>query len=452
MTSTSRSGSCYSNGSLQSTAGKIFQPRSATDPIKNLHIIADLSIGGAEMMLYKLLSEMNRERFDPVVISLMDSGELRERIEVLGIPVYTASMRPGMPTPASIWQLVRLVRQLNPDLIQGWMSHSNLAAQLASIFASGRVPVLWNIRQSLYSLSYEKPLTAAAIKLCAQLSNWPTKILNNSRASAVQHEAIGYRSDKTLVIPDGFNTDLFAPSVEARRSIRLELGVAEDSVLVGLVGRYHPMKDHANFLYAAQLLLKKYPEAQFVLSGKRIDLRNEALCKLIHDSRIVGRTHLLGERHDMPHLFAALDIASSSSAYDEGFPNAIGEAMSCGVPCVVTDVGDSAWMVGETGRVVPPRDSEALANAWRELIELGPGGREALGRAARARVMEYFSLRSVVAQYETLYENVIAQKASERVKQNGHYHPLDRLAPVNDRRQEASSAGDVGRSAPSEPG
>ena len=165
------------------------------------------------------------------------------------------------------------------------------------------------------------------------------------------------------------------------------------------------MKDHANFLRAAALLLKEFPDVHFILIGSGVDRENQVLHQLIQDLGLFNRIHLLGERSDMPCLTTALDIATSASAYGEAFPLVVGEAMSCEVPCAVTDVGDSAWIIGNTGRVVPPRDSEALANAWKDLIELGAKGREALGKAARARIIEHFSLDAVVAQYERLYEN-----------------------------------------------
>ncbi len=367
-----------------------------------LYVITGLSTGGAEMMLYKLLSRINQSRFTPVVVSLMDRGTFGDRIEALGIPVHTIGMKRGIPTPATIVRLIRTVRQLNPDLIQGWMYHGNFAAQLARTLTLKSVPVLWNIRHSLYSLSYEKSGTAAVIRMGAPLSSFPVKILYNSKISASQHEKLGYQATKTMVIPNGFDPELFTPSVESRISLRTELGLANDAFLIGLVARYHPMKDHANFLHAAALLLKDYPDVQFVLAGNGVDKENPTLCKLINELGIAERIHLLGERQDIPRLTAALDIASSSS-YTEAFPNVIGETMSCGVPCAVTDVGDSALIVGNTGRVVPPRDSEALANAWKELIELGPEGRKALGKAARARIIESFSLNSVVARYESLY-------------------------------------------------
>lgn len=386
------------------TTGRVNGGRpGGTEPVRILHIISNLSIGGAEMMLYKLLAGMSREKFEPVVISLIGRGALGTRIEALDIPVYTAGMNPRMPTPAALWRLVRLARRLRPDLIQGWMSHGNLAAQLAGAFTPGAGPVLWNIRRSLYSLDHEKPMSRAVVKLGARLSGSPAKILYNSKVGAVQHADFGYRTDKTLVIPNGFDTELFVPSTEARNVVRPELGVAENSILIGLIGRYSPMKDHANFLRAAALLLRNHPDVHFVLCGRGVTRENPALGRLVRERGIAGRVRLLGERHDMPRLMAALDIASSSSAYDEGFPNVVGEAMSCGVPCAVTDVGDSAWVVGETGRVVPPRNPEALCAAWRELVEMGTAARRDLGMRARQRIKDQFSIEMIVRQYEEVY-------------------------------------------------
>ena len=372
--------------------------------IRVLHVITGLSVGGAEMMLYKLLSRMSREKFELAVISLTDRGVLGARIEALDVPVYAVGMKPGMPTPAAAWRLMRLARRLKPDLVQGWMSHGNLAALLAGAFVPGPAPVLWNVRRSLYSLEHDKPLTRTVTRLGARLSGLPAKILYNSRIGAVQHKAFGYRADKTLVLPNGFDTELFAPSVEACGSIRLELGVAEDAVLIGLVGRYSPMKDHANFLRAAASLLKSRPDVHFVLAGRGVAWENQALGELVRGLDIAGRAHLLGERRDMARVTAALDIASSSSSFDEGFPNVVGEAMSCGVPCVVTDVGDSAWIVGETGRVVSPRNPKALCSAWLELVEMGPAARRKLGARARQRTKDQFSIEKIVRRYERVYE------------------------------------------------
>jgi len=382
--------------------------------VKILYIISDLSIGGAEMMLYKLLTETDRNHFEPAVISLIDCGGLRPRIEELGIPVHTARLKAGVPSPLGFWRLVRLMRRLKPDLVLGWMYHSCLAAQLARFFLTRRPIVLWSIHYSIESLAAEKKLTAAVIKVCAVLSKLATRVIFVSRASQAHHKPFGYSLARSCVIPNGINTSEFVPSKESRTSLRSELGLTEDVLLIGMMGRYHPMKDHAGFLQAAALISQKYPHVHFVLTGHGVDDRNTELRRSIEDLGLTLRTHLLGERHDVPRIAAALDVFSLSS-YTESFPNVIGEAMACEVPCAVTDVGDASWIVGDTGRVVPSRNPGALANAWEELIELGPAGRKALGSAARARVIEHFRLESIVRRYEALYATVLAEELAKGV-------------------------------------
>jgi glycosyltransferase involved in cell wall biosynthesis len=397
-------------------------PPSGLERIRIIHIINDLSIGGAEMMLYKLLSEVDQDRFDPVVVSLRTRGKLNGRIEALGIPIYSVAMRLPLPTPTSCWRLIRLVRRLDPDLIQGWMYHGNLAAQMAGAFVR-KVPVVWNVRQSLYGFDYEKRSTAAVIRVSASLSNLPARIIYNSRIAAAQHGAIGYKLQNSVVIPNGFATSLFTPSLEARRSVRTELGVADDTVLIGLVSRHHAVKDHTNFLHGAALLLRSHPEVQFVLCGENVNWVNPSLCSLIDELKLAERIHLLGQRQDMARITAALDVATSSSCA-ESFPNVIGEAMSCGVPCVVTDVGDLVWIVGETGRVVPPRNPQALAEGMRELVELGTDARAAIGKAARDRIIKHFPLKEIECLYEALYEGVLhpAGSALPLSGSNVRYH------------------------------
>jgi glycosyltransferase involved in cell wall biosynthesis len=385
--------------------GNGFKPKR---PLRVLHIINDLSIGGSEITLYKLLSRTDRDKFKPTVISLNGVGKLGDRVKQLGIEVEAVGLKPSRLRARSLLRLAQIARRTRPDLIQGWMYHGNLAAQFAGLFVSRPVSILWNIRQSLYSLDDEKPATARAIRLGARLSRLPSMILNNSQKSVSQHAAIGYEATRTVVIPNGFDTQIFIPSEESRLSVRAELGMPADTILVGRVGRYHHTKDHPTFLRAAALLLRQYPDTQFLLAGKDVDWNNREVRTLVQNLGLVERVHLLGERLDMPRLTAALDIATSTSQA-EGFPNVIGEAMSCAVPCVVTDVGDSLWLVGETGRAVPPQDPAALAAAWKAVIELGPQGRGDLGAAARARVMQRYSLASVVEQYELLYQMVVAE-------------------------------------------
>lgn len=374
--------------------------------LRIVHLITGLGTGGAEMMLYRLLSRMVHDRFAPTVISLSDEATLIERFEALGISVQVIGMKPGKPSFTSIRKLIRAVRNLKPDMIQGWMYHGNMAALLSAACSSYKLPVIWNVRQSLYSLEYEKKGTAAIIRAGCYLSKYPQRIIYNSKTSAEQHEKIGYLRAKRALIPNGFETDIFKPSMDARAAVRKELNIQNDSPVVGLIGRYHPMKDHANFIQAAAIQTKRHPSTHFIMAGAQVNENNRTLLRHIGDFNLQSRFHLLGERTDISSITAALDIASSSS-YTEGFPNVVGEAMACGVPCVITDVGDSAWIVGDTGKVVPPRNAEALAKACIELIDMGAERRMILGNHARQRILENFSIEAIVRRYEQLYLDVI---------------------------------------------
>lgn len=379
--------------------------------MKILHLITDLDTGGAEMMLVRLLSQLDRDRFQPTVVSLMDCGRLGDRLAELQIPLHTLNLRAGKPSLASISRLARLVNQLNPDLIQGWMYHGNLAAQLAGFLARRFTPVLWNIRQSLYSLKYEKTSTATLIRLGAWLSSCPARIIYNSHTSARHHEHLGYRVSKTLVIPNGFDTAQFQPNPDAYHSLRRELKLPPDVLLIGVVARWHPMKDHANFLQAVAHFIRQQPPSnlRFLLCGSGVDWQNSNLTKLIDTLNLRPWVHLLGERQDIARLQAALNFATLSS-FTESFPNALGEAMACGVPCITTAVGDTPWLVGDTGWLVPPRSPEALAAAWSAAIALSPAQRQQRGQSARERIKQHFSLPAIVLQYESLYTAVGASK------------------------------------------
>ena len=375
--------------------------------VKILFISTGLSTGGAEMMLYKLLSGINRQKFQPVVLSLMGKDTFGDRIEALEIPVHTLNLNQGKFSLAKLLELIKIVRQEQPDIIQGWMYHANLAALLARFFAGRSQTVAWNIRHSLYSLDYEKKSTATIIRLLSKLSRLPAKIIYNSQISATQHQKIGYRSDKTVVIPNGFDINLFQPSPDNRLSVREELGLKKDTFLIGRICRYHPMKDHESFLRAAAMLIAKFPEIHFLLAGSEVNLDNPHLSQLVTELDLKHCVHFLGERQDIPRLTAALDIATSSSYFGEAFPNVIGEAMACEVPCVVTDVGDSAVIVGDTGKVVPPQNYKAIADAWQELIALDTEARKVLGKKARQKVSDLYSLDAIVLQYENFYQQII---------------------------------------------
>ncbi len=376
--------------------------------MKIVYIATGLSTGGAEIMLYHLLSRIDRERFNPFVISLIDRGSIGERIEKLGISVFSIGMNTSFPKLIDVWHLFRTIHRIKPDLIQGWMYHGNLAAQVAGLLFWKQIPLFWSIHHAANCLHSEKKMTAAIIQFGAKISYWTKQNIFVSKISKIQHDLLGYCQQNSCVIPNGFDTELFQPSTEYRRQLRDELALDQNCILFGLIGRYHPLKDHSNFIQAAAIAAQKSPDIRFILAGKNIDKENHSLMQMIQEAGLLERIYLLGERSDVNCIAAALDIFSLTSI-SEAFPLTIGEAMSCGVPCVVTDVGDAAWIVSDTGRVVPSKAPQSLADAWQELIDMGSEGRKVLGEAARARILANFSLESVVAQYENLYAQALAK-------------------------------------------
>lgn len=373
-----------------------------------VHLITDLDTGGANLMLYRLLSVTDHTRFKPAVIVLTNKGTLGISIESLGIPVYAVGVSRGQPTPTALLRIVTLLRQLRPDLIQGWMYHGNIAASVASAFVSDGL-VLWNIRHTPYALEPYSRLTRLVIRVGGWLSRQPACTIYNSHVSARRHAQLSYNTEHQAVIPNGFDTDEFKPSPAAHTALRHSLGLPDNTLLIGLIARYHPQKDHANFVDAAATLSRQHPNAHFILVGRGVNTTNAELMHLIRETSLIKQVHLLAERSDVAKITAGLDIATLSSAWGEAFPNVVGEAMACGIPCAVTDVGDSAWIVGDTGIVVPPRDPQALAAAWAKLISLGADGRAVLGSAARQRIVSHFSLPVITSRYEELYQEVLAR-------------------------------------------
>lgn len=381
---------------------------SVMKPCKIVFVITNLVMGGAEMMLYKLLSGLDRSRFSVSVVALMKSGPMGEKIQALGVPVHALGMTPGVPNPVYLIKLARWLRRERPQLVQTWLYHADLVGGIAAKLA-GRIPVVWNIRHS--TLGSEKRRLFWTVRACAQASHHiPHHIICCSEASLRVHVAAGYAAEKMTVIPNGADLMGFKRDPEARRAVRHELGVSQDVPLIGLVARFHPQKDHRTFIEAAARLHRWRPDAHFVLCGEDIMAANHQLQAWIQHSGAAGCFHLLGLRMDMPRVTAALDIATSSSSFGEGFPNTILEAMACEVPCVVTDIGDSAAIVGDTGYVVDIHSPESLFQGCKRLIEAGPDFRTELGRAGRRRVEEQYNLPNIVSRYEALLDRFASGK------------------------------------------
>ena len=373
--------------------------------IKILHLITDLATGGAEIMLHKVLSRLDRSQFLNTVVSMTDGGNLGEQIEALQIPVFTLGLRRGIPNPLAVMRLVRLLRVERPHILQTWLYHSDLLGLVAGKLS--RVPVIaWNVRCSDMNLQHYPRLTGLVLRALVRLSRFPEIVIFNSNAGWRFHQSLGYHPRRWVVIPNGFDLDEFYPDSEARFTFRKEIKLPPEAVLVGLIARYDPMKDHQTFLRAVASVLDRRREVRFVLIGHGVDESNPELVAEIRNYNLSPHLHLLGARADVRKIMPALDVVVLSSAYGEGFPNVLGEAMASGIPCIVTNVGDAAAVVGDTGRVVNARDAVELAAAMAEIVDMPHEGRRSLGRAARSRVEEYFSLPSVVGQYELLYQQL----------------------------------------------
>lgn len=375
-------------------------------PLRVTHLITGLHTGGAELMLHKLLSGMDRSRFSLEVISMTSPGPVAEKIKALGIPVYSLEMKRGVPSPAAVARLSARLLKTRPHILQTWLYHADLLGSVVARLC--RVPILcWNIRNSTLEEGKSRSLTIQTVKLCARLSHHlPDRILCCSHMARDLHVEWGYDAGRMHIIPNGFDVSAFKPDADARAQMRQTLDIPIDALVVGLVGRYDPQKDHAGFVKSAEILSRRLANVYFVMVGDKVTPENTELQTLISKSGLEQRFRLLGRRSDIAQLTAGFDVAASSSAYGEAFSNVLGEAMSCGIPCVATDVGDARLIIDDTGLVVPPREPFALAAALEKLLSLPAGERTHLGERARTRVRENFSLSDIIQRYEATYEEL----------------------------------------------
>ncbi|MGH8183983.1 MAG: glycosyltransferase, partial [Rhodanobacteraceae bacterium] len=369
--------------------------------MKVCHVITGLKVGGAELALCGLLETLRKP--DNTVVVLREQGVLSERVAGLA-PLHHLGMNPGRATPGDVLRLRHTLRRDEPDVVHAWMYHANLLTSLA--MTGLRIPLIWGIHHSLSDLASEKRRTRAVIRANGLLSRSPTRIRYVSALAADQHRHFGFSGKHALVIPNGYDTDRLKPDPDARTRIRHELGIAADTLAIGMVARVHPTKDHGNFLEAAAHFVPRHPDTAFVLVGEGASADNQPLLDSIERLGLRDHVRLCGRREDIPALDAAFDIATLSSR-GEAFPNAVAEAMACAVPCVATDVGDAALIIGDTGVVVVPRDARALANGWSRLAALPASERQALGLRARQRIIECFAREAIARRFSDLYRELV---------------------------------------------
>jgi glycosyltransferase involved in cell wall biosynthesis len=373
------------------------------DRLRILHITTGLKTGGAEIMLQKLLCCRIPDKCHVQVISLTGLGEIGKSLIGQGITVRHLGMNPVFPGPLALIRLARWIKEARPDVVQTWMYHADLIGGLVA-FLCGFKNIVWNIRQTNVDSKSIKRRTILVAKLCAKLSHLlPKQIICNSSAGRDAHIAIGYASEKFTIIPNGFDLELFRPDIAAYKAVRKQLGVSAEVRIIGIIARYDRQKDHQTFLHAAEIHLRSHPDTHFLYCGEGMTAGNPAFANSLKNKNLRNNSHFLGFSTDIPRLTAALDIAVSSSI-GEGFANNIGEAMASGVPCSVTDVGDSALIVGDFGWVVPPQSPTALAKAWGEIFDFPRIQMKETRNGARRRMIDNFGIEAIANQYHTLYE------------------------------------------------
>ena len=369
-------------------------------PRKVLYVITHLWVGGAEAMLARLVTAEQKIAGEITVVALRPGGPHADRMRAGGVTVEELNFGTPFGVAAGLYRLAKLIARTQPDIVQGWMYHGDLAA-LVALALSGRrriTRLAWAIRGSDIDFSRYSLQLRLVVKACALLSRLPDLITANSAAGLKIHLGYGYRPRRAEIIPNGIDTRRFRPNSSLRSAVRRELGIPAEAIVLAHVARVNPMKDHEGFLEAMAGL----PDLRALLIGADTE-------------DLPDRPNLLrlGRRDDLERLLPAADFVVSSSAFGEGFSNALAEGMACGLPAISTDVGDNAIIVGDTGAVVPPRDPQALASAIRALADEAPAAHADRSRRARARIVERFSLEKSIARWSESYAAILSPGARQ---------------------------------------
>lgn len=363
-------------------------------------IVTGLGVGGAEHALANMLSVLDREAFDPLLVVLGRAMELAPRIEATGTPMIGLDLDHGLGLFTGRKLLLQTLKEFRPHLLQGWLYHGNLAASYAG--ARLGLPVCWSIRDTPDSALRLKLTTRATILLSHWYLSRTTAIFNVSRRSSdyCVHQ-FGWPPDKLKVLPNGIDSNRFRPDDQVRTQLRSEWGAAEDDLVVGMVARWMPVKNHPLFLEACGKLLAIRPTLKVALAGKGCDRNNEELAHLLECYGLTGCALLLGPRHDIQRIYPALDALALTSR-SEGFPNVLAEAMCCGIPVVSTDVGDAESIIGDFGKLVP-----ATAESVTHALDMQLGAGAQIRHDGRQWIMDHFDLHMNVRRLEHHYMKIL---------------------------------------------
>ncbi|WP_120495663.1 glycosyltransferase [Kiloniella sp. EL199] len=363
------------------------------------HVITSLDEGGAERMLTRVavngVAELSNQK--QVVISLKGLGIYGEELVKNGVEVFSLNLDKGNRV-AALWKLYKIFQKYKPVMVMTWLYHADFIGSIFSIFF-GVKSIIWNVRCSNIDFSKYSKLTWLLVMILSYFSHIPKAIIVNSKVGQKEHEKLGYQPKEWIYIPNGFDVDEFSPDASLRQQVRKELGVGENAV-VGIIARTDPQKDYDTFLKASVLLAKKEKSVKFLLVGKGTD-------KLLIPEELKDIVICLGARRDVAALLQGMDIFVLSSAYGEGFPNVLGEAMAVGVPCVTTDVGDAAELVQGIGEIVEPQKAEMLSSTIEDLLAEGKDGLSRRVTLGRDRIVNCYSISHITDQYLNVYNSAL---------------------------------------------
>ena len=372
-----------------------------------LHIITGLDNGGAEAVLFRLCKL--DKKYQHIVISLQAKQKYESLLKKFNVSVHTLDFSNSSINFFGLFKLFKLIRQIKPDVVQTWMPHADLIGGVLARIA-GVKKIFWGVHHANLIKGKINRLVIMIVRLNALLSNLvPSKIIYCAEKSREVQESIGFKKSKGVVVHNGYDTNSFFQDSSLDHIIRNELGIPDETFLIGHVGNYHPLKDQETLIKSLRYLDQKSINFNAILVGNKLEPSNKNLVTLINENGLTERIHLLGIRNDITTIMNGIDIFMLSSI-SEAFPNVLNEAMACETPCVTTNVGDAALIVGDTGWVVSPQDSKALAKATIEAHEEKKFHNESWEqrkKACRKRILENYSLEKMIKKYKDVWAHEI---------------------------------------------
>lgn len=375
-------------------------------PVRLLLITRSLNYGGSERQVVALAKGLRKRGAFVTVATFYSGGPLRREIESAGVLVESLEKRARWDVLGFLGRLIRLVRRIQPTILHGYLPTSNILTVFIKPFCSS-TKIVWGLRASNMELERYGYVDQIQSWVERKLSHFADLIVVNSHAGFDFAARRGFPQDKMVVIPNGIDVDRFCPDTSARQRIRQAWGVADDQHLIGLVGRLDPMKGHDTFIKAAALLSRGRDNITYICVGDGPEAFKQKLVALSKEMGLDHRLIWVSASDDVGAIYNALDLVTSCSSYGEGFSNVIGEAMACGRPCVVTDVGDAKRIVGDTGYIVAPGNPAALASTWQEALDANDSEKARRSQMARKRVVEQFSLERLIEETSGVLETAV---------------------------------------------